>query len=296
MNAPIHQSLASILVVLTCITYSPAMSAQDPAEGQAAVASPAPKISRAERAALAAQGRTALDTGDFSGCARSYEAALDFYMAAACQSMAGNVDAAFVQLARAIDGKHRDLSRHDKDSNFNALRADPRWASERERLIAKIAADEKTWNPELVQIYKEDQADRKNGPIDWTKVTPRDQARRQQVEAIIAAGGAKVSFDYFRAAMVFQHGEKVAEIERAHELALKAVELDPEHDVARWLVAATEDRKLTYEKKPQKWGTQYHQVDGKWVLMEVDPTTTNEQRAEWNVPPIHPPAAAAKHP
>lgn len=282
--------LTSILVMATCIACYPAAPTKDPAEGQVVVA---PAANRAERKALAAKGLKASNTGDHAGCARYYEAAFAFYRAASCQLSAGNVDAAFVQLARAIDFQPRDFQSHDRAGAFEALRDDPRWASERARAITKIANEEKSWNPELERIHREDQADRKE-PIDWTKVTPRDRARRQQVEAILAAGGAKVAFDYFRAAMVFHHGESLADIARAHELALKAVELDPEFDVARWLVAASEDRMLMFEKKPQKWGTQYDVVDGKWVLYEVDPTTTNEERAEWNVPPIRLPVAAAK--
>jgi hypothetical protein len=86
--------------------------------------------------------------------------------------------------------------------------------------------------------------------------------------------------------MVYQHGNAADEIQRAHDLAAKAVELDPAHDAARWLAAAAEDRKLMYEYKPQKWGTQYKKVDGKWIVWPVDPAITDAQRAEWDAPPL----------
>jgi hypothetical protein len=38
--------------------------------------------------------------------------------------------------------------------------------------------------------------------------------------------------------------------------------------------------------KPQKYGTQYTLKEGQWILYEVNPTTTDDQRAEWNVPPL----------
>ena len=41
-----------------------------------------------------------------------------------------------------------------------------------------------------------------------------------------------------------------------------------------------------YEYKPQKWGTQYKKLDGKWVVWPVDPAITDEQRDAWNVPPL----------
>jgi len=102
----------------------------------------------------------------------------------------------------------------------------------------------------------------------------------------VAAGGAKVADDYYHAAMVFQHGRTPAEIQHAYDLAMKAVALEPNHKSARWLAAAAEDRKLMYEKKPQKWGTQFIKRDGKWIVWDVDPSITDEERAQWNVPPL----------
>lgn len=40
------------------------------------------------------------------------------------------------------------------------------------------------------------------------------------------------------------------------------------------------------QKQPQKYGTQYTKTDGVWVLYEVDPATTDAERAEWRVPPL----------
>jgi hypothetical protein len=88
--------------------------------------------------------------------------------------------------------------------------------------------------------------------------------------------------------MVFQHGETPGEIRKAHQWAITAVELDPKNDKARWLAAASEDRILMYEKKPQRYGTQFtaDPVSGKWELYTVDETVTDEERAKWNVPSL----------
>ena len=80
------------------------------------------------------------------------------------------------------------------------------------------------------------------------------------------------------------------EAQRAHDLAVRAVELDPHHERAKWLAAAALDRKLMDEHKPQKYGTQFQMRGGVWVLWEVDPTVTDAERDAWNVPPL----AAAK--
>jgi hypothetical protein len=37
---------------------------------------------------------------------------------------------------------------------------------------------------------------------------------------------------------------------------------------------------------PQKYGTQYRSVGGRWVLYPVDPATSDEERARWDVPPL----------
>jgi hypothetical protein len=71
------------------------------------------------------------------------------------------------------------------------------------------------------------------------------------------------------------------------------LELDPKHGAARWLACAAEDRKLMYEKKPQKWGIQFQKQNGTWVLWQVDPTITDDQRAEWNVPTLADPGREA---
>lgn len=258
-------------------------------------ASGVPRQSRAEverrlaRRALENRAAMAHYEKNFAACASLSEEAGDAYQAACCHALNGNREAAFSQLAKAIDGKFRNLEHLDRDTDFDSIRDDPRWASERARLAAKVEAGDGV-HPELQKIFNEDQGDRRavatGQKMDWSQIAPRDKARRERVDAILAAGGAKFSADYHHAAMVFQHGETPAEIQRAHELALEAIRLDPDNDRARWLAAAAEDRKLMYEDKPQKWGTQFKVVDGKWVVWNVDPAITDTEREEWNVPTL----------
>jgi hypothetical protein len=230
----------------------------------------------------------AYDRKDYAACGQLLAQALDHYDAACCYAQAGNADAAFAELALAIDGGYHNASHLAADTDLTSLHADPRWQQAVARVDAAIAERAQRINTELQQLYEQDQADRTGTyeKIDWSKINPRDEARRKRVDEIIAAGGAKAADDYYHAAMVYQHGLTGDEIQRAHDLALKAVELDPKHDDARWLAAAAEDRRLMYDHKPQKWGTQYKKVDGKWIVWPVDPAITDEQREAWNVPPL----------
>lgn len=265
-------------------------AAPAPAVAPAPMPTPAP-LTRAERAALKRDGMAAYDRKEWATCARLLEQAGDHYDAACCYAQAGDRDRAFALLDRAIrvdgflDGAHL-----AKDTDLTALHGDPRWEATVKTIAAAAAERKARLNAELLQIYDDDQGDRRKpfSEIDWKVVGPRDQARRKRVDEIVAAGGAKVADDYYHAAMVFQHGDTPAEIQHARELALKAVAIDPGHKSARWLAAAAEDRKLMYEKKPQKWGTQFQRPGGKgkWVLYDVDPSTTDEEREAWNVPPL----------
>lgn len=138
-------------------------------------------------------------------------------------------------------------------------------------------------NDELRRIFEEDQADRQ-APF-HPDIWERDQARRLRVEELFAGGALRTAEDFLRAAFIFQHGERLEHYWQAHELALRAVELG-HGPPARWLAAASYDRWLMHQGAAQKFGTQYRMVGGRYVLHEVDPLTSDEDRARWDVPPL----------
>lgn len=220
------------------------------------------------------------------------QAARAFFAAAACAAAAGQKEAAFGYLDQAAARGHDDVERATSNPQIQPLRDDPRWKTYLQGVEARHVEREKKNNAELTRIYEDDQADRSGGPgamekADWTAIEARDKARQERVHQILAQGGAKTADDYHHAAMVFQHGDTDEEIAEAHELSLKAVELDPEHPSARWLAAASKDRLLMRQGKPQLYGTQFKKIDGgKWILYEVDPSVTDEERAKWDCPPL----------
>lgn len=277
--------LGLALLLASCASSAPPVSTK-PAPPPP-VATPAPPDA-AERARLRTEGMAAYDQKDWATCGDKLERAEEWYDAACCRAQAGQIDVAFALLDRAIAGGFTNAKHLEADTDLTALHGDPRWAGAFESIKKQVAAYRASVNGELLDLYEADQGDRAggHGAIDWKVVAPRDEARRKRVDEIVSAGGAKVADDYYHAAMVYQHGSTIAEIKRANELALKAVALDANHKRARWLAAASEDRALMYDKKPQKYGTQYQKQGDVWVLWEVDPATTDEERAKWNVPPL----------
>lgn len=137
-------------------------------------------------------------------------------------------------------------------------------------------------NAELRTIFEADQADRRSG-IGLAMVA-RDRDRRRRVLELLAAGEVLGGPDHYHAAMVLQHGGSQQSYQRARELALRAAELG--HRPGRWLAAAALDRLLVHRGQRQKYGTQYRRWGDKRMLVEVDPATTDEDRAEWEVRPL----------
>jgi hypothetical protein len=277
------------LVLASCASSTPQpVTRPAPPPAVAPVVKPDP----AEMERLNAEGFAAYERKEWVVCADKLERAEKWYDAACCRAQAGQIDPAFALLDRAIGNGFRDAKHLENDPDLKPLHGDPRWARAFESIKTQVAAYRASVNGELLDLFEADQGDRTggHGAIDWKVVGPRDEARRKRVDEIVAAGGAKVADDYYHAAMVYQHGSTILEIKRANELALKAVALDGDHPRARWLAAASEDRALMYDKKPQKYGTQFHKQGDVWELWEVDPAITDEERAKWNVPPL----AAAK--
>jgi hypothetical protein len=138
-------------------------------------------------------------------------------------------------------------------------------------------------NRRLRELFEQDQADRAGGQL-GEGTGERDDRRRAEVEALLAAGAVTEAEDLYHAAMVFQHGHRRDHYRRAHELATHAAELG--HRPARWLAAAAQDRWLMAAGRPQRYGTQYRSQGDRWVLWPVDPATTDAERAAWDVPPL----------
>ena len=143
-------------------------------------------------------------------------------------------------------------------------------------------------NAELHALFQADRQERidqpRLGTPEYTAMRARDHQHRLRASTIIAEGGATTADDYYHAALLFQHGDTPDDAWQAHTLALEAMTLG--HPKARWLAAAAYDRWCMYQGKSQKYGTNYVTDGVRHRLWDVDPATTDTERAEWDVPPL----------
>jgi len=253
---------------------------------------------------LSDQAADLYEKANWAGCAERFTAASGaasedrlasraLVKAARCAARAGKTEStglAFELLGQAAARGCRDIDTLATEPDFAPLRTDPRWKPVFEKVQAKAAAARKgPLNAELERLYEEDQAARAGNldSTDWKLMAQHDADRRKRVLEIMEKGGAKEAGDYVHAAMVYQHGTKPEDYDRANQWAAKAVELDADYPGARWLAAASKDRYLMWSGKPQLYGTQFKKdKDGPWYLWQVDPSITDEERAKWDVPPL----------
>jgi hypothetical protein len=143
----------------------------------------------------------------------------------------------------------------------------------------------------LAALYAEDRAEHSGvppvGTPEYRRLRERDRERRVRADAALAklrASGRLSADAAFHAAWLFNHGDLADEARQAHDLARGAALAG--HSGARWLAAAAFDRCCMYEGRPQKYGTQFVPDGERYRLWDVDPSTTDAERASWNVPPL----------
>lgn len=231
-------------------------------------------------------GFAALQSGRFAECASIFAEAAKIhvsepspaFVAARCYARADQSDAARRYLGLALARRYRNCTNIRRDevlSSFTDLMAQCERNAERFVLAS---------NPELLAGYLSDREDR-SGPIENpAAVAERDATRRNVVRFAIATRTIRTAADHLHAALVMQHGVTPDDFALARELAKRAAEMDSSLAEARWLHAAATDRHLWSIGRPQIFGTQYQQIDGRWTLEPFDEDgMTDRERARWRV-------------
>lgn len=137
-------------------------------------------------------------------------------------------------------------------------------------------------------MFDEDQHECLNQPPDGTPeykaLKDRNKQRRDKVKSIIKSNEQLSSDDYFNACIIFMHGDCLDDFWEAYNFGLKSTDLN--HKTAKRFAAAAYDRWLMYQGKPQKFGLQYVPDGVRLRLWDVNPETKDEEREEWDVPPL----------
>jgi hypothetical protein len=143
----------------------------------------------------------------------------------------------------------------------------------------------------LAALYADDRREHGSvppaGTPEYRALRERDRARRAEADAALCRlreeGGASAE-DLYHAAWLFHHGDEPEEARRAHDLSRESASRGFAR--ARWLAAAAYDRWCMYEGRPQKYGTQFVPDGVRHRLWDVDPETTDAERASWDVPSL----------
>jgi hypothetical protein len=242
----------------------------------------------------------AAERGEHAECARRFAAAAAAadqrglarrarYGEAVCAALDGDLARGFAALSAAMALDFHDAERFYDDPRLAPLRADARWPGLERQFHEAVDRWRGGLDAELHELYRADQEERRPRPsgIDWQALAKRDAERVRRVREIVAARRSELGpDDLYHAALVLQHGEERDDFLLAHELAVRAAELDADHPHARWLAAAALDRALVAAGEPQRYGTQSVFEQGRWVLAPVDPAVGDEERARWDVPPL----------
>jgi len=256
--------------------------ASTPPSANKPLPAPSPRPSFAKRRALIAQGKAAFANGDWETCARLFEAAHSWTEAARCVAHTRDTERGLEDMQRALARGWRELDKLCSDPDLAPLQRDPRWQAMVADATTTLSAYRNHVNRELEQLARTDTPGQPAHSADPGTFA----ARRTRVSEILAGGGATLPEDYLHAATIYYRADTAADAARAHELALTAVERDPDSDEAKWLAAAAEDRRLKHEGKPQRYGTQFVTSDGKRALWNVDPSVNDAERARWSVPSL----------
>jgi len=138
-------------------------------------------------------------------------------------------------------------------------------------------------NAELAEILAADVADHAS-IASGDELARRDAARRARVLAILSDDGARTGADFFAVATVLDHGTSLEDFASARRYAVVAAKLGERRGVR--LAAQAWDRWLVRAGYPQRFGTMAAcDADG-CTLHVYEASTTDEERARWDLPPL----------
>lgn len=206
------------------------------------------------------------------------------YNAARCLALSGRTDEAFKSLEQAIAADLVSVNDLETDADLASLRKDAAWPAFRiraaQRENAQLTGINRALRNELLSRKEQDQAAREKlsgpGAPDQSliaEVTRIDADNTAWLKQVIATHGwpgkSLVSKDGAKAAWLFvQHADHDRAFQKQALALLEAAVAKGEAEAAD--LAYLTDRVLVGEGKPQRYGTQFHVVDGKLMPQPIE--------------------------
>lgn len=246
---------------------------------------------------LASEASQAYQVGKYEKCTDLYLKAIDLgnnsqpviYNAACCAALSGDITESLNLLDRLAKSGYRDLTHITGDTDLEPARNSTYWNEIMARVEANLNVYLDSVNSDLYWMAEEDQQMRTD-PEDlqnWDAIIEADRRHREKTLQIIATEGLSHPDDFFRAALIFQHGEGSNDFMMANSLAMQGRALAPGHSGLKWIYAASMDRWLWSKDKPQIYGTQSVLRDSLWTLQPIDTTAvTDKERSELGLPSL----------
>jgi len=151
--------------------------------------------------------------------------------------------------------------------------------------ICSNANEAATNSAEIKAVYDESEAQRDKRAQGDAAVLAQDEKRIKQLLKRDAAGQLCTPEDKWHAAWVMQQADTLATLNRAYELAVET--MNAHLPRGPWLVAFSFDHKRVAAGYYQAYGTQTRiNNNGRRCLIEVEPTFTDEQRAQFGMPTL----------
>ncbi|MEE8169278.1 MAG: DUF6624 domain-containing protein, partial [Phycisphaerae bacterium] len=254
-------------------------------------------------ATLISQATTAYQAGDYAKSARLNEAAVSAgatssaprYNAACCHALLGKADSAFVWLDKALDAGWRNVDHLKADGDFKSLHVDPRWKrvvqrchEELDKFLKSLKAP--SLRAELLKRMREDQRIRTTpspNMREWRRIDADNTAFMKSViekhgwpcKSLVGADGAQAAF------LLVQHAAADPDFQKT---CLKLLTIAVKHKEASAAhMAYLTDRVLVMDGKPQRYGTQFHTVDGESKPLPIeDEPNVDARRNEVGLPPL----------
>jgi len=142
-------------------------------------------------------------------------------------------------------------------------------------------------NLQLEQLYLDDISDRKlfeEGKLSEATLKQHDIHRLEILNTIVPTIDKSEIWNCHYSCLLLMHSwsDDSSVYKLAHEYAQKAIKLGS--NVTKWLYAASLDRWLVSQGKPQKFGTQFKTTTG--IIYGYDTSTSDKERSEYGVPPL----------